>query len=161
MDQTTVSLEIAIHGTVTRASNHSLGYGVDAGPLLWALCDEPARVANLLSADDPDGTIELHAVRTHEWELVVDIILAGIGAGAAIFCTAALEEMGKTVGAWAVKQLGLGDGSSNPVAEAGGTEVVIPRSDPTSAETDLVGLIDAAARKNVRVTIILDPENLS
>lgn len=162
MDQIRAHLELAIHGTVTRMSDGSfdhtsLGYGVDAGPLLWAFSNERDRITQL-PRDEADGKIELRTIRPHEWEFIVEVIITGIGAGAGIFCAAALNEVGKEVGKWAVKQLGLGDGSSSPIVTAGDQKTIIPRNDPASAEADLVKLINAAGKNNIKVNITLDPQ---
>ena len=170
MNKQTHHIKLAIHGTVTQLQDGNfdytnLHYGVDCGPLFWALSDEPDNFANQSTYDYPQGTIpkasiELQTVRSHEWEELLDIAIIAVGAGAGIFCKAALEEVAKKIVNWASKQKGLGDGSSNPTASVGDDKVEIPRNDPSSAENGFIVLLNDALKRGDRVTITIDPQSL-
>jgi len=70
---------------------------VDVGPLLFQLTEEPFYLARV----NEEGTVKLEVQRTHEWEILIGLVLTGSG----IFLTGALTEIGKRFGGWLVDRM--------------------------------------------------------
>ena len=90
---------------------------VDVGSLLGQLSEEPIHLA---AAGEP-GEIKLEVQRTHEWEIVVGIVLTGTG----IFLSAALKELGKRYGGWLADRISELGTASNPEVRAPGLATVV------------------------------------
>ena len=63
---------------------------IDLGSFLGSLTDEPLRLAR----GKEDGSIKIEVERTHEWEIVVGLVISG----SAIFAKSFLETLGKRLG---------------------------------------------------------------
>jgi hypothetical protein len=48
-----------------------------------------------------DGSIKIEIERTHEWEIIVGLVITGSG----IFAKAVLETLGKRLGNWVADQV--------------------------------------------------------
>lgn len=63
---------------------------IELGSFLGSLTDEPKRLARRKE----DGSIKIEVERTHEWEIVVGLVITG----SAIFAKSFLETLGKRLG---------------------------------------------------------------
>jgi hypothetical protein len=124
---------------------------LDRGTLVDALSDHP----RILGRGET-GSVVLTLVRTHEWEMVIDIAMAG----GTLFATAATQEIGKRVASWLAGQAKKAGGlfaerRSAPEVRAsasGGSErVVVDVDNPDPAADRIAQLVEALARQNVRV----------
>jgi hypothetical protein len=71
---------------------------IDVGPLIGGFTEEPARLAR--SATE-HGSVKMEVERTHEWELLLGVCIAG----STIFGKAVLETLGKRLGNWIADQV--------------------------------------------------------
>jgi len=71
---------------------------IDVGPLLGGLTEEPGRLARGVTED---GVIRIQVERTHEWELLLGVVISG----SAVFGKAVLETLGKRLGNWMADQV--------------------------------------------------------
>ncbi|HUU19990.1 MAG TPA: hypothetical protein VMW72_22750 [Sedimentisphaerales bacterium] len=149
MSEETKRLEIAIY----RKDPEENWYvnEVDVGPLLYGLTEEPFNLANV----GEKGTIKLEVQRTHEWEIIIGLVLAGSG----IFLAGALTEIGKRFGGWLTDQVIKLSTSTNPEARARGmTTVKIAPGDLEDAGKGITKLLSYASERNVRVQLIVEPK---
>lgn len=158
-----IVLKIAIHGTEeTRngkvVDRHNLHYGVDTGSLLAALTNEQASIVQL--GDDKQGTLQLRAERTHEWELVLEYVITGVGAMAALFVAQAVKESASILTKWAIKQFGLGEGDSQPVFKVEDKQVAISRDEKSINLSTIQNLLTNAAKEGNIVVLVVDPNEI-
>jgi hypothetical protein len=141
-------LEIAIYRRDPEA-----GWNVnelDVGPLLYELTKEPFYLANV----GEDGIVKLEVQRTHEWEIVIGLVLTGSG----IFLKGALTELGKRFGGWLADRVGkLGTGGKPEVRATGLVTVTVEPSELEKASKGIAQLLTDAGDKNVRVQIVVEP----
>jgi len=135
MKNDSISLTIAIRH-YPEDGRYTVG-DIDIGPLIAGLVEEPRHLAR---CDTADGTVRLQIERTHEWEIVVGIAIAGVGA----FTTGIISTLGKRIGNWIAdwceRQL-----TSKPVEirdDAGASELVAPADTAANREryTQLIGI---------------------
>lgn len=123
-------------------------YELDTGSLLQQLTVPPSHLT-----DGIDGTIRLEVERTHEWELLIGIALAG---GTA-FLEGAISELGKQFVDWLVKQAAkLGTRSHAAVRPAGGQDLVVEPSELVQAEREIVKLLREAMESGTKVKLIVE-----
>jgi hypothetical protein len=150
MDHSQSRLEIAIYrGEVADQQKFQ---GVDFGPLLNELVTTP----KVFAGDKEQGAITLDLRRTHEWEFLVGIAVAG----SAAFLKGALTELGKQLGSWLAGQLKKLD-SPGPSEVRGGEFVVrVDAADLGRDAANVVGLLELleeSARRGFRVQVIIKP----
>ena len=123
---------------------------VDVGPLLHQLTEEPFHLANV----GEDGTVKLDVQRTHEWEIVLGLVLVGSG----IFLTGALTEIGKRFGGWlADRARKLGTTGRPEVRAEGIATVVVDLDDLERASKGIAQLLSDASDKKIRLQVVLEP----
>ena len=123
-------------------------YETDTGSLLQQLTVPPSHLT-----DGIDGTIRLGVERTHEWELLIGIALAG---GTA-FLEGVLSELGKRFVEWLVKEGTRLRAKSQPtVRPAEGEDLVVEPSDPAQAEREIVKLLRKAMESGTKVKLIVE-----
>ena len=148
MSEETRKLEIAIYRRDPEASWNVTE--VDVGPLLYELTEEPYYLANV----GEEGTVKLEIQRTHEWEILIGLAVAG----SVIFVKGALTELGKRFGGWLADRIGKLHTSSNPEVRAQGMATVkIDPSNLEAASKSIAQLLSDASDKNVRVQLVVEP----
>jgi len=148
MSEETRKLEIAIYRRDPEASWNVTE--VDVGPLLYELTEEPYYLANV----GEEGTVKLEIQRTHEWEILIGLAVAG----SVIFVKGALTELGKRFGGWLADRIGKLHTSYNPEVRAQGMATVkIDPSNLEAASKSIAQLLSDASDKNVRVQLVVEP----
>lgn len=155
-------LKFAIHGSEYTRNGQvidraALNYGVDLGSLFALLSDEPERISKL-GAGEKNGSLELRLQRTHEWEEVVEIIITGAGASAAIFCAAVIKELGSVFGKWLSKQIGNGNGDSNPIIKTDNMEVSVSRDIKLEDIERIIEMFNKNSKNGNIIYMIADPQ---
>ncbi len=124
---------------------------VNAGLLFNALVEQPYHLANV----GEDGTIKFEVQRTHEWEIVIALVLTGSG----IFLKGALTEIGKCVGKWISNCASELNTSRNPeIRTSNVASVLVNPSDLEKASKGIAKLLSHAADEGIRVQVVLEPE---
>lgn len=92
-----------MHRTLAISVRHSPESGqfnvsdIDVGPLISGLTEEPSRLAR---GSDEEGTIRLSFERTHEWEYLIDVAVAGAAVAGSTFAVSVMNTLGKRIGNW-------------------------------------------------------------
>ena len=122
----------------------------DVGLLLGQFVKEPRYFTN----DADGGGIKVEVQRTHEFEIIIDLALAG----GTIFLTGMLEEMGKRFGGWLVDVTGrLGTKQKPEVRCQGHATVVVDPSAMNECSASITKLVTEAAQAGTRVLLIVEP----
>ena len=125
---------------------------ISFGPLLDELLTTPR---DLAGSTEP-GAITVKVQRTHEWELVVSIVVWGAKA----FAAAAVAELGKRFVGWLVDLLKNRGTSGQSVIGKGSQQVEV--SSDTNPDGPVKGqvaeLLLAAAERGCRVQITIEPQ---
>jgi hypothetical protein len=101
-----------------------------------------------------DGTVTVTARRTHEWELILGLVIAGSGA----YFAGALQNLGEKTVEWVVDQAKKRGAHRHPeVALPQGSGVKIDPGQPQASIPDVANLLEQAARQHLRVHIIIEP----
>ena len=148
MSEASLNLQIGIYRRDPDA--HWNVTEVEVGSLLNQLTEEPFYFANV----GEDGSIKVEVQRTHEWEIVIGVALAGSG----MFVKGALTELGKRFGGWLADRIAkLGTQQVPEVRCPGAATVVVNPSALNEASTAITHLIAEAAQKRARVLLIVEP----
>lgn len=125
---------------------------IDIGPLISEFTVEPWElVQDISDGYHPDGQLEISVERTHEWEYLIVLGLAG----GATFATAAIQALGNRFGEWIADQA---SGSSRrpdeiSISTESGTSVNLP-VDKISESTDEITLVlEEGSESQEKVTI--------
>ena len=149
MSEETKKLEIAIYRKDPGEERNV--NEVDIGPLLNGLTEQPFILANV----GEKGTVKLEVQRTHEWEIIIGLVLTGSG----IFLAGALTEIGKRFGGWLADQFSKLGTSTKPEARAKGkTTVKIAPDDLDAAGKGVAKLLTYSSERKVRVQLIVEPK---
>ncbi|MEK7761284.1 MAG: hypothetical protein AAB433_06870 [Nitrospirota bacterium] len=149
MENAACRLDIAFYRG--EPDEHRYFQGLDFGPLLDGMVMTPRSFANVEEA----GSIKLEIERTHEWELLASIAVAG----SAVFLKGVLSELGKRVGAWLADQVAKLGTASQPEVRAGHN---VARIVPTAtSQTEVAVVLEEGMNSRVQVHVILQPRLLS
>lgn len=123
---------------------------VDVGSLINLLTEEPYYLANV----GEKGDVKLEVQRTHEWELVVGLVLTG----SALFLKGAITELGKRFGSWLADRVAkLGTTKDPEVRAPGLATVLVSPSDLHTAAEGISELLGKAAKKGIQVQLVVEP----
>lgn len=125
---------------------------IDLGPLVSELSVEPWELAQDFSDEyHHDGSIEISIERTHEWEYLV---VLGI-AGGAVFVNAVIQALGDRFGHWIADQTsGTSRGNQEvKISTESGTSVTIPIDRIEEANDDITVVLEEASERQEKVTI--------
>jgi hypothetical protein len=121
------------------------------GALLGQLIGEPRYFA---SNDAEGGVIKVEVQRTHEFEIIISLVVAGGG----IFLNGALTELGKRFGGWLADQIGrLGTKQNPEVRGQGFATVVVNPSALNECSASIAKLMIDAANAGTRVKLVVEP----
>jgi hypothetical protein len=121
---------------------------IDVGSLLMFLAEEPIRLG------EEAGEITTEVTRTHESELVINLLLKGTE----FFAATVIEKIGERVANWIADQAKKLATKGRPeVRGAEGQMVDVDVNDPTASMDAIVGLMKYAAEHQVRVQLVIEP----
>jgi hypothetical protein len=141
-------IEIAIHrsGPEPRYSVDQL----DFGPLLASLTEHPYYLAGMVEG----GSLHLEITRTHEWELLVDLVVAG----SSIFAEAVIRKVAERMVDWTVEQARRVTTRAFPqLRSPEGERAIVDAANPAASVEGIERLLREAAERNLRVTLIIEP----
>ncbi len=138
--------------------HYNLGGLLDLGRLLGSLLVQTEELGGAAP-----GSVKVEAVRTHEWELFVDVVTVG----GVLFVTGVMQELGKRLAGWLAEEAArisgrFGGSAPLPlpgppeIRGVGGDRVVVDANDPGVAEA-AGRLLEAAAKQNLRVELVVEP----
>ena len=138
---TELRLKIAVRHYPEEA-HYNVG-DITVTPLVELLLDEPSRLST--GAADPGDRITVTVRRTHEWEYVLDIAIAG----GAVFGTAVLQTLGKRLGNWIADQVQKRFGARTEAVKLrlDGEMVEVDPDDPAAARDASSALMRKAAER--------------
>ena len=147
MAEQSIKLEIAIH---RRAPEEKWNVDeVKVGALVNELTEEPIHIARA----GEEGSIKLEVQRTHEWELLLGLLVTGSG----IFLTAVLTELGKRFAGWLADQIRqLNIKGKVELRAQGMARVVISQAELATAQAAITDFVKAAAQKGLPVEVVLE-----
>jgi hypothetical protein len=141
-------IEIAIHRSSGPAPE-SLDQ-LDFGPLLGPLTEEPLRLAGI----GEEGSLNLEITRTHEWELVIGLVVVG----STIFAEAVISEVANQIVKWTVEQAKKFTTRNPPrVRSPEGETAIVDAANRDASVEGIVKLFKEATERNLRVTLTLEP----
>jgi hypothetical protein len=124
---------------------------VDVGPLVGPLTKEPRYFGEVPLEG---GAIKVTLQRTHEFEIILDLLLVGSG----LFLKGAIEELGKQFVSWLVgRTTTLGTKQKPEVRGQGLVTVVVNPSAMNEASAAITSLVTEAAQAGTRVLLIVEP----
>jgi hypothetical protein len=143
-------IEIAIHRSSGPAPD-SLDQ-LDFGPLLGPLTEEPLRLAGIQIGEE-EWSLNLEITRTHEWELVVGLVVVG----STIFAEAVISEVAKQIVGWTVEQAKKLTTRDPPrMRSPEGETVIVDAANPAASVEGIDKLLKDAAKRNRRVTLTVE-----
>jgi hypothetical protein len=123
----------------------------DVGALLGGLTEEPRYFAPDLAED---GVIKVEVQRTHEFEIIIGLMLIG----GAIFLKGTVAELGKRFGGWLADRMGSLGTKQNPEVRCQGfATVVINPSAMNECSASITKLITDATQAGTRILLIVEP----
>ena len=149
-------VELAIY-----RADPSQGYNVNEleyGTLLASLTEN--HWAFHVTADDgstelEDGPLYVRVNRTHEWELILGLMVLGSG----IFATKIIEKIAERAFDWAESQAKKLSTKGQPkLVGPEGMSVAVDRTNKTSSIDGITKMLELAAEKRLRVQLIIEPK---
>ncbi|MDB2272542.1 hypothetical protein PM032_16215 [Halorubrum ezzemoulense] len=120
----------------------------DIGSLISAYGDEPERLATGYRGYDEGNEVEITIQRTHEWEHVVVLTLAGVGT----FVGAVLKTLGERTGDWIADQFESQDPRSVRVKIEGEDTIRISPEDAENGRV-ITKAFEKASEENKKLII--------
>jgi hypothetical protein len=101
-----------------------------------------------------EGSLNLEITRTHEWELVIGLVMVG----STIFAEAVISEVAKRIFDWTVKQAQKFTTRDPPQVRSSEGETAIVDAANRAASVEGIGkLFKEATERHLRVTLTVEP----
>ncbi|MCH7228733.1 hypothetical protein [Haloferula sp. A504] len=124
------------------------------GTFLEGLTDEPRYLSGYVGGGEK-GQIQIQVERTHEWELVIGLVVVGSG----VFATGVLNELGRKSCEWLAGQRKVRDTRVNPEIRAqNGVKIQIPPEILPEVVEEVTQLMNSASKNGIQVELILKPD---
>lgn len=101
-----------------------------------------------------DGPVHVEVHRTHEWELILGLVIIGSG----IFAKKIVEKIAERTFDWAVgKESGAGTKGKAKLVSPDGASVAIDSMSKATSLDGITKLLEVAAERKLRVQLVIEP----
>ncbi len=120
---------------------------LDVGSVLGKLVEEPLY--------GHEGSIKIEVERTHEWEIILLLAIAG----SSIFASSALKRLGDHFGDWLARQMRLLETEQKPELRTSSTPTLpVDPNDLDNCKLEIMNLLEKASKNRMEIKIVVEPK---